>query len=180
MGVVFLDISKAFDTVNHDLLLWKLSHLGLSPSAITWFKSYLSNHCHQPRVENEYSSLCFPTNGVPQGFTLGPTLSSAFINDLPSVLPSNSTVLFADDTTIFLISDNIQELNSSLQITLDLANLWLQQNDLKLNISKTKSMLIHSARRKVSDKLALKVGTVDIEQVQKFTFLGVVVNDTLS
>ena len=124
--------------------------------------------------------LCFPTYGVPQGSTLGPTLFSAFINDLPSVLPSNSTILFADDTTIFLISDNIQELNSSLQLTLDLANSWLQQNGLKLNISKTKRMLIHSARKKVSDKLALKVETVDIEQVHKFKFLGVVVNDTLS
>ena len=122
----------------------------------------------------------FPYHWVPQGSTLGPTLFSTFINDLPSVLPSNSTVLFVDDATIFLVSDNIQELNSSLQLTLDLANLWLQQNGLKLNISKTKSMLIHTARKKVSDKLALKVGTVDIEQVQKFTFLGVVVNDTLS
>ena len=183
MGVVFLDISKAFDTVSHNLLLWKLSRLGLSPSTIAWFNSYLSNCCHQTRVENEYSTLCFPTNGVPQGSTLDPTLSSAFINDLPSVLPSNSTVLFPNDTIIFLISDNIliiQELNSSLQLTLDLANLWLQQNGLKLNISKTKSMLIHSARKKVSDKLALKVETVDIEQGHKFKFLGVVVNDTLS
>ena len=80
----------------------------------------------------------------------------------------------------FLISDNIQELNSSLQLTLDLANLWLQQNGLKLNISKTKSMLIHSARKKASDKLAVKVEAVDIEQVHKFKCLGVVVNDTLS
>ena len=180
VGVVFLDISKAFDTVNHNLLLLKLSHLGLSPSTIAWFKSYLSNRCHQTRIENTYSSLCFPTNGVPQGSTLGPTLFSAFINDLPSVLPSNSTVLFADDTTIFLISNDIQELNSSLQLTLNLANVWLQKNGLKLNISKTKTMLIHSARKKVSDRLALSVENVDIEQVQKFKFLGVIVNDTLS
>ena len=124
---VFLDISKAFDTVNHNLLLLKLSHLGLSPSTIAWFKSYLSNRCHQTRIENTYSSLCFPTNGVPQGSTLGPTLFSAFINDLLSVLPSNSTVLFADDTTIFLISNDLQELNSSLQLTLNLANVWLQK-----------------------------------------------------
>ena len=150
VGVVFLDISKAFDTVNHNLLLLKLSRLGLSPSTIAWFKSYLSDRCHQTRVENAYSSLGFPTNGVPQGSTLGPTLFSAFINDLPSVLPPNSTVLFADDTTVFLISDDIQELNSSLQLTLDLANLWLQRNGLKLNTSKTKSMLIHSARKKLA------------------------------
>ena len=110
VGVVFLDISKTFDTVNHDFLLWKLSNRGLSPSTIARFKSYLPNRCHQTCVENEYCTLCFPTNGVLQGSTLGLTLFSAFINDWPSVLPSNFTILFADDTTIFLISDNIQEL----------------------------------------------------------------------
>ena len=150
VGTVFLNISKAFDTVSHELLLSKLTNLGLSSTAITWFRSYLSNRFQITRVLDSYSSPGFPSSGVPQGSILGPTLFSAFINDLPSVLPLNSTVLFADDTTIFIVSDDICSLHSSLQTCLNLANLWLQRNGLRLNTLKTKSMLIHSSR-KVTD-----------------------------
>jgi hypothetical protein len=180
VGVIFLDISKAFDTVNHDYLLLKLSYLWFSSSTISWFKSYLSHRSHVTHVENSRSTLGFPCSGVPQGSILGPTLFSAFINDLPSVLPPDSTVMFADDTTIFIISDDLPSLNSSLQITLDLANLWLERNGLKLNSSKTKSMLIHSAKKKVKGELVLRIDGSDVEQVQCFKFLGVLVNDNLT
>lgn len=180
VGVVFLDISKAFDTVNHQLLLSKLATLGLSPSTLSWFKSYLTNRCHVTHIADSYSSPGFPTSGVPQGSILGPTLFSIFINDLPSVLPSDSTVLFADDTTIFIISSEISTLQSSLQLCLELANLWLEKNGLKLNSSKTKSMLIHSRRKKISNSLQLTVDGKSIEQVRCFKFLGVQVNDSLT
>ena len=94
-GIVFLDLSKAFDTVNHKLLLDKLFKLGLSPSAFSWFKSYLSDCCQVTRVSDSFSSLGFPLSGVPQGSVRGPSLFSAFINDLSSVLPADSVVLFA-------------------------------------------------------------------------------------
>ena len=176
---MFLDISKAFDTVSHQLLLSKLSNLGLSPSALSWFQSYLTNRCHITHVADSYSSPGFPTSGVPQGSILGPTLFSAFINDLPSVLPPNSTVLFADDTTIFIISDQLPTLQSSLQLCLELVNLWLERNGLKLNTSKTKSMLIHSSK-KLPNSLDLSVDGKTVEQVRCFKFLGVQVNDTLT
>jgi hypothetical protein len=120
----------------------------------------------------------FPTSGVPQGSVLGPSLFSAFINDLPSVLPSDSVVLFADDTAIYIISSNLSTLQSSLQLCLSLATLWIAKNGLKLNTSKTKCMLLHSARREVDGSLNLQVDGMKIEQVRVFKYLGVQVNDT--
>ena len=180
VGVVFLDISKAFDTVNHELLLAKLSQIGLSPSATAWFKSYLSDRSQVTRVGDSSSSFGFPTSGVPQGSVLGPSLFSTFINDLPSVLPPDSTVLFADDTAIYIISNSIPSLNSSLQICLNLANLWIAKNGLKLNTSKTKCMLLHSPKKKLDADLNLEVDGTAVEQVQVFKYLGVLINDTLT
>ena len=151
VGVVFLDISKAFDSVNHDLLFAKLSHLGLSSSTVSWFRSYLSNRSQVTCVGDCFSSLGFPSSGVPQGSVLGPTLFSAFIKVLPNVLPPDSTVLFADDTSIYIISDSLPSLNSSLQLCLNLAKLWMLKNGLKLNTLKSMCMLIHSSRKKLME-----------------------------
>ena len=118
--------------------------------------------------------------GVPQGSVLGPSLFSAFINDLPSVLPLGSTVLFADNTTIYFVSDKISTLQSSLQLCLNLSNMWLEKNGLMLNALKSKSMLIHSSRRHPKDSLQLSVDGKVVEQVRCFKFLGVTINDTLT
>jgi hypothetical protein len=104
---------------------------------------------------------------------------SVFINDLPSVLPPDSTVLFADDTAMFIVSDSIPALQSSLQTCLNLANLWLEKNGLKLNASKTKSMIIHSYK-KLQKGLMLCFNGHAVDQVCCFKYLGVLVNDILT
>ena len=97
-----------------------------------------------------------------------------------SVLPLNSTIFFADVMTIFIVSDDICSLQSSLQTCLNLANLWLQRNGWRLNTLKTKSMLIHSSRKVTASNLELSVDGSQVEQVRSFQFLGVTINDTLN
>ena len=169
--MIFLDISKVFDTVNHDFLLAKLSQLGLSPSTVSWFRSYLTDRVQLTRVGDHFSSPGIPSSGVLQGSVLGPTLFSSFINDLPKILPLDSTVIFADDTSIYIISDKLPSLKTSLHLCLNLANLWMLSNSLKLNTLKKKCMLIHSSRKKVDGNLELSVEVRLIEQVRVFISL---------
>ena len=126
------------------------------------------------------SSLGFPSSGVPQGSVLDPTLFSAFSDDFPNVLPPDSTVCFADDTSIYIISDSLPSLNSSLQLCLNLANLRILKNGLTLNTLKSKCMLIHSSQNKIDGKLELFVDCLPIEQVRVLKFLGVLLNNTLT
>ena len=180
VAVLFPDVSKAFDTVNHALLVSKLQHLGLSDSSLSWFRSYISERSQVTSVSNVHSSLGFPVSGVPQGSVLSPTLFSAFINDFPDALPPDSTVLFADDTTIFIVGKDPKLLIDSLQSCLDLANTWMSNNSLKLNVSKTKCMLIRSPRSKnPPPTLDIQLCGCRIEQVTSFKFLGVIISDAL-
>jgi len=146
----FLDVPKGFDSVNHSLLLFKPHCLGLDASSVTWFQSYLSDHSQVTCVSNSISSLGSITSGVPRGSVLGPTLFSLFINNLLSVLPPDCTILFTDDTTSFLVSNNYKLLRTSLQSCLNLANNWMTNNGLKLIADKTKCMLIRCPRARVN------------------------------
>ena len=154
-------------------VLKKLVYLQLS----SHLNSFLFSHITQ--LADSYSTPGFPSSGVPQGSVFGPSIYSAFINNLPSILSRDSTVLFAD-TTIYIVSDSLATIQSSLQPCLGLANLWLQRNGLRINAAKTKSMLIHSSRKVVDGNLTLKVDDRTVECVWSFKFLGVVVNDTLT
>ena len=99
-GVVFIDLKKAFDTIDHEIILRKMSYFGADQETITWFQSYLSNRTQRCNVNGRLSTPCTITCGVPRGSILGPLLFLMYINDLPNCLREASPRMFADDTNI--------------------------------------------------------------------------------
>ena len=116
---------------------------------------------------------------MPQGSVLGPSLFSLFVNDLPEAITGATTLLFADDTAVYAIGKDVTSIAESLTLAIHLANEWLCDNHLSLNVSKTKSMLILSAQRVNLPPLTLHLLPSPVEQVHTMKFLWVLINDTL-
>ena len=139
VGVVFLDLKKAFDSVSHSLLIAKLPTFALSQASINWFGSYLSGRHQFVQYQNETSSVEHITRGVPQGSLLGPLIFSLFINDLLQVL-SAQTNLFADDGAMHESGPDLAEVRNSLNMNMKALGIWLEDNELQLNAKKTRVM----------------------------------------
>ena len=176
----FIDRQKAFDTVNHDILLKKLEHYGIRRTALSWFKSYLSNR-KQFVSGNGISSLTSDISyGVPQGSVLGPLLFLIYINDLPNSSNILTFFLFADDTNIYFESHDLTSLTKKVNKELNKVTSWLDRNKLALNINKTNFVLFHSPRKQLPDLINLKFGKKGIKRVKYVKFLGVLVDEHLS
>ena len=144
-GVVFLDIKKAFDSINHHILLNKMNEqFGIFGMELKWFESYLLNRVQQCCINGELSSNKVITCGVPQGSILGPLLFLLYINDLPDCLKLTTPGMYADDTQIFSSSNDANEL--VVRLNSDLAHVcnWLKENRLQMHPSKCKMMFIGS------------------------------------
>ena len=146
-GAVFLDLSKAFDVVNHPILYSKLAKAGFSGAAVTWFRSYLSERTQVTRVNDAISSAKSVPVGVPQGSVLGPLLFLIYVNDLPSSVTICRVAMYADDTVLYFSSANLRELEYSLNIDLDLLCKYFNDNLLTLNVEKCKFVLFGSPRK---------------------------------
>ena len=180
-GLVLLDLSKAFDTLDHNVMLDKLSDFGFNRSALQWFSSYLTGRTQSICVNGVTSEPMSIQFGVPQGSVLGPLLFIMYINDLPLAVRVCNVELYADDTLLFFASKSVRDIES--QLTSDLENLisWFHSNFLILNVNKTKIMLIGTYQRlSAADGFSIRADNTDLDRVYAFKYLGVLMDQTLS
>ena len=175
---LFLDYSKAFDTINHDILLYKLNHYGIRGKALEWFRSYLSHRKQFVSLNGSNSNFHSIKCGVPQGSLLGPLLFILYINDFCRSSNVMSFILFADDTTLFYSHHDPIQLVNIINSELQKLTQWIRANRLSLNLQKTKYMLFsHTLSSLPSD---IFFDNSPLEKVSNIKFLGVIIDDKLS
>lgn len=184
VGAVFLDLRKAFDLVDHTILLKKLLVYFQNESSLTFFASYLLDRKQAVYLNGSYSAQGLVKCGVPQGSILGPLLFGLYINDLPLHLKHKDAVidLFADDSTLHSSNSDIQHIRNVLQESITNISDWCHANRMALHPKKTKSMLITTRQKHQRQPLSLDLrhGTSDIAQVHEHRVLGVVIDDELN
>ena len=155
VGMVLLDLQKAFDAVDHSILLMKLGALCLSQDITRWFQSYLSDRQQLVDLSGTLSSYSKITCGVPQGSTLGPLLFLIYVNDVAGAL-DQKLLLYADDSAILVSDKDVTYIESMLKYELAVVSEWLIDNKLSLHLGKTESILFGS-RPRLSSKSVLNI-----------------------
>ena len=175
--VVMLDFSKAFDLINHHLLLDKLQSYGLPAHILRWMATFLLDRAQRVKIGNEYSHSGHPNGGVPQGTLSGPKCFLVYINDLRTTVPLYK---YVDDSTLFEICDRNDV--SVIQESVDIAARWTEQNDMKINSEKSKEIIISFAQdgNFRSTIPNIKIDGRDIAQVCHAKLLGVTISQDLT
>jgi len=175
---IFLDFAKAFDTVNHKILLAKLERIGIRGPILQWFISYLENRKQYVMLDDAKSTCKTITMGVPQGSVLGPILFLIYINDMYKSTADVQFIHFADDTTVFKSSKNTHELEQLVNKSLSDIDKWLISNRLSLNVTKSSYMVI--TNKTILDDPVIKIRGQPLNRVTEAKFLGIVLDDKLT
>ena len=178
---IFIDLKKAFDTVKHSVILGKLERIGIQGTALDWFESYLDSRKQFIEdgngTKSKESTLL---TGVPQGSLLGVLLFQLIINDMKNCLKYSNAILYADDTTLYVIGNKIEFLELKLQADMNAISMWLKSNSLCLNEKKTKIVLFSRPGRVNFVTPHIIVNNFRIVVVESFKFLGLSLDNHLS
>ena len=177
---IFIDLQKAFDTVNHDILLQKLNHYGIRGVANAWFKSYLSNRTQFVSINGFVSNTNNIHVGVPQGSVLGPLLFLIYINDLNAAINYSTVHHFADDTNLLITGKSLKSIKKRANIDLKLLYNWLKANKISLNSSKTEAILFRHPNKAINYDLKLKIDGKKIYLNNTVKYLGVYLDQHLN
>ena len=175
---VFIDFKKAFDTIDHEILLKKLEAYGVRGLAHKWFKDYLGKRTHAVKFKNILSCPKTLNVGLPQGSLISPVLFLLFINDLPNLSPAITPLLFADDTTLCFSGPSLPNLNISVNQNLEIFHSWSIANRLTLNVIKTNYMLF--TNRPINVNMSVRLGQSILECKESVKFLGVHIDHKLN
>ena len=184
---IYMDLSKAFDTLDHKILLRKLEYYGIKGNELNWLRSYLHDRKEFVEIYDTKSRCQSISTGVPQGSVLGPLLFLIYMNDIEEASSALNAILFADDSTfissINTVFPNIKmdiEFQGNINAELEKIYDWLAVNKLSLNIRKTKFMLFHTKNTRFNFIPKITINDIEIERVQNFNFLGLTINENLS
>jgi hypothetical protein len=177
---VFVDLSKAFDTLDHNILLAKLEYYGIRGICQEWFKNYLHNRSQYVYLNGASSTMCQVVCGVPQGSVLGPLLFILYINDIPNCSKILKFILFADDTNLFYCNKSLTELESVMNVELSKLSMWFRANKLSLNAAKTNFILFGFKRIPCNANLKLTFDGNVLERTAHTKFLGVYFDEKLT
>ena len=176
VGTIFMDLSKAFDTLNHNLLLAKLDAYGFSFNAIKFVQSYLSERFQRVNINNNFSEWCKILLGVPQGSIVGPLLFNIFINDIFYFIQDAYICNFADDNSLYSIEDNLKEVKTILKKNFEILQWWFYENYMVLNPGKCHYLIINNDIINTSIELGEKVLYAEAEQ----KLLGIIIDKDLN
>jgi hypothetical protein len=177
---VFLDLKRAFETIDRQILLQKLLCCGITKIEYEWFKSYLNLRFQQTRFNGVLFAFREVQLGVPQGSVIGSLLFILYMNDIVKAISHSQINLFADDTLLSVSVSTVAECIEKMQEDLDALSDWLKFNKLKLNVSKTKFMIITGKRSSATERALLTIDGEQIEEVQSMKYFGVQIDNELA